>query len=192
MNRSQILKIAEEHSFLVNRFFDRCAEDVSRVATRIVRCVQQGGKILLFGNGGSAADAQHIAAELTGRFEKDRPAVAAIALTCDTSALTAIANDTGFEQIFSRQIEALGRKGDLAIAISTSGQSPNVIQGVRTAREHDIETIGLLGREGGELRAMVDHAIVVGAQKTSRIQEIHILLGHILCEAVETELFQPR
>lgn len=192
MNRSQILKIAEEHSFLVNRFFDRCAEDVSRAAGRVVRCIQQGGKILLFGNGGSAADAQHIAAELTGRFEKERPAMAAIALTCDTSALTAVANDTGYERVFSRQIEALGRKEDLAIAISTSGNSPSVIHAVRTAREHDIETLGLLGREGGEVRSMVDHAIVVGAQKTSRIQEIHILIGHILCEAVETELFQAR
>lgn len=189
MNRSQILKIAEEHTFLVNRFFDRCAEDIVKVSDRLVRCAQRGGKILLFGNGGSAADAQHIAAELSGRYERDRPGVAAIALTTDSSAVTAISNDLGFERVFARQIEALGHKGDVAVAISTSGDSPNIIHAVRAAKERDIETLGLLGREGGEAKRLVDYSVVVGAQRTSRIQEIHILLGHILCEAIETELF---
>lgn len=191
MNSAQVSKIAEEHAFLLKTFFDRCADDVAEAATRLVRTFRQGGKVLLFGNGGSAADAQHIACELVGRLESaDRPALPAIALSTDTSALTAISNDTGFDKVFSRQIQALGNKGDLAIAISTSGNSPSVVEGIRTARELDIETLGLLGRDGGRAREFVDRALIVGAERTARIQEIHILIGHILCEAVEHELFR--
>jgi D-sedoheptulose 7-phosphate isomerase len=191
MNSAQIRQIAEEHAFLLKTFFDRCADDVAGVADRLVRTVRQGRKVLLFGNGGSAADAQHIAAELVNRFQVDRPGLPAIALTTDTSALTSIANDVGFDQVFARQIDALGRKGDLAIALSTSGNSPNVVEAVRAAREREIETVGLLGRDGGRAREFVDHALVVGAEKSSRIQEIHILVGHVLCEAVEEALFRP-
>ena len=191
MNDAHVLKIAEEHAFLLKSFFDRSADEVVRVADRLIRTLRQGHKVLLFGNGGSAADAQHIAAELTNRFQRERRGLPAIALTTDTSALTSIANDVGFDQVFARQLDALGTKGDMAIAISTSGNSPNVVEGIRAAREREIETVGLLGRDGGRAREFVDHALVVGAEKSSRIQEIHILVGHVLCEAVEEALFRP-
>ena len=189
MNKVIIEQIVEEHTFLARTFFSRAAEDIVKVGERLARCLRAGNKILLLGNGGSAADAQHIAAEMTCRFQVDRPSLAAIALTTDTSALTAIGNDYGAQYIFSRQVEALARKGDVVIAISTSGESPNVIEALRSARERDIETVGLLGREGGAAREYVDYPLVVGAQKTARIQEIHIMIGHILCEAIESELF---
>jgi D-sedoheptulose 7-phosphate isomerase len=191
MNSAQIQQIAEEHAFLLKSFFDRCADDVAQVAQRLIRTLRQGHKVLLFGNGGSAADAQHIAAELTNRFQLDRPGLPAIALTTDTSALTSIANDVGFDQVFARQIDAIGQKGDLAIALSTSGNSANVVEGIRAAREREIETVGLLGRDGGRVREFVEHALVVGAEKSSRIQEVHILIGHVLCEAAEEALFRP-
>lgn len=185
--------IVEEHQFLVRRFFEAQGDKISDIADLLVRTLQSNeNKILLFGNGGSAADAQHIAAEIVGRFQRERPGLPAIALTTDTSALTSIANDYGFEFIFARQIEALGRKGDVAIAISTSGRSANIKEGVLAAKARGIATVGLLGREGGPVRELVDHALVVDGQKTSRIQEIHILIGHILCEVIEQELFHPR
>jgi D-sedoheptulose 7-phosphate isomerase len=184
--------IVEEHVFLAKRFFEAQSERINEIADILVRTLQGGNKVLLFGNGGSAADAQHIAAELVGRFQYDRPGLPAIALTTDSSALTSIANDYGYEFLFARQIEALGQKGDLAIAISTSGRSANIKEGVLAAKSRGLVTVGLLGKEGGQVRDMVDHALVVDAQKTSRIQEIHIIIGHILCEAVEQELFQRR
>ena len=151
-------------------------------------CVRRGGKLLLFGNGGSASDAQHIAAELVIRYHSDRDAIAAIALTTDTSALTAGANDMGFESIFSRQVEALGRSGDVAVGISTSGRSRNVVNGLREARSRQLHTTGLLGGDGGEMRALCDASIIVPSAITARIQEMHIFTGHLLCKALEMRL----
>jgi D-sedoheptulose 7-phosphate isomerase len=150
--------------------------------------VVAGGKILFFGNGGSAADAQHLATELAVRYKKDRPAIAALALTTDTSTLTAAANDLGFERIFARQIEALGRAGDVAVGISTSGNSPNVLEGLKQARRMELVTVALGGRDGGELPRLADHCLVVPSQTTARIQELHIMLGQMLCGALELEL----
>src|SRR5579864_2290897 len=155
-----------------------CAE----VAERIIRAFRRGNKVLLFGNGGSAADAQHIAAEFVGRFYLDRPALPAQALTVNTSSLTAIGNDYAYDQIFSRQIEAFGQAGDVAIGISTSGNSRNVIEALRAAKRKDLIAIGMTGESGGQLKAEVDHCICVPSGDTPRIQEAHILIGHILCE----------
>ena len=153
-----------------------------------VRSVRGGGKLLFFGNGGSAADAQHLAAELTVRYKKNRPAIAAIALTTDTSALTAAGNDLGFEMVFSRQIEALGRPGDVAIAISTSGKSANVIAGIRQAKAMGLVTAALSGSGGGDFVGLVEHLLAVPSTTTARIQEMHITLGQMLCAALEIEL----
>jgi D-sedoheptulose 7-phosphate isomerase len=150
--------------------------------------VRQGGKLLFFGNGGSAADAQHIAAELVIRYKKDRKAIAAISLTTDTSTMTACGNDLGFDALFERQIEALGRPGDVAFGISTSGKSPNVLRGLRQARSAGLKTVGLTGGTGGELAAVCDAVIVVPSPVTARIQEMHITIGHMLCVALETRL----
>ena len=163
---------------------------VARVCEVLVAALKAGNKVLLFGNGGSATDAQHIAAELVGRFAFDRPALPAIALTVDTSALTAIGNDYGFDHIFARQIEALARPGDVAIGISTSGNSPNVLSGLVAAKKIGLITVGLTGESAGKLRALVDHCICIPSQATPRIQECHHLIGHILSEVVEQELFR--
>jgi D-sedoheptulose 7-phosphate isomerase len=153
-----------------------------------VASIKGGGKIMFFGNGGSAADAQHLATELTIRYKKDRPAIAAIALTTDSSALTACGNDLGFDQIFARQIEALGRPGDIAIGISTSGKSPNVTLALRQARTMGIVTAAFSGKGGGDLPGLADHLLVVPSETTARIQEMHITLGQMLCGALEIEL----
>jgi D-sedoheptulose 7-phosphate isomerase len=152
-------------------------------ATR--RALAAGNKLLVFGNGGSAADAQHIAAELVGRYKMERAGMPALALTVDTSILTSVANDYGFEQIFERQIEALARPGDVALGISTSGNSPNVLRGLQRARTMSLTTAAFLGKSGGSIKDAVDHAIVIPAQETARIQECHLTLGHILCEMVD-------
>lgn len=152
---------------------------------QLIQTIQSGGCAFICGNGGSSADAQHFAAELTGRFERERRGWPAVALTTDTSALTAIGNDYGFDYVFSRQLEALGRKGDLLIAISTSGNSPNVRQAVAYAKANGISTIALLGRDGGQLAREVDHALIVPSQRTARIQEMHILILHIWCEMLD-------
>jgi len=153
-----------------------------------VKSIRGGGKLMFFGNGGSAADAQHLATELTIRYKSDRAAIAAIALTTDTSALTAAGNDLGFEKIFARQIEALGRPGDLVVAISTSSRSPNVIVALRQAKAMKLVTAALGGKGGGDLAGVVDHLLVVPSDTTARIQEMHITLGQMLCGAVEIEL----
>ncbi len=150
--------------------------------------LHSGGKILFCGNGGSASDSQHLAAELTGRFIKDRRPLAAIALTTDTSALTSIANDYAFDDVFARQLMALGRPGDLLVTISTSGNSKNIIRAVQEAKTLGITSVGLLGRDGGQLRSLCDHAIVVPSEVTARIQESHILIGHTLCGLIEQHL----
>ncbi|SLN21184.1 D-sedoheptulose 7-phosphate isomerase [Oceanibacterium hippocampi] len=152
------------------------------------RTIGKGGKILLFGNGGSASDAQHIAAELVGRLAADRAPIPAIALTTDSSALTAIANDYGFEAVFARQIAALGRPGDLAIGISTSGSSPNILAGLSAAKTGGMVAAGLSGRDGGAMTGLADPLLVIPDDDTARIQEMHILIGHILCGALERRL----
>ena len=151
-------------------------------------CLNKNGKILLFGNGGSAADAQHIAAEFVCRFNRDRAALPAVALTTDTSALTAIANDYGFERVFARQVEALCQPSDVVIAISTSGRSANVIAGIEAARARGARTIGLTGGDGGDMIGLVDIAVVIPSDVTARIQECHITVGHLICEVVEALL----
>ena len=158
---------------------------IEKAAFKMSDCLKQGGKLLFMGNGGSASDSQHLAAEFVGRYEKERRALAAVALTTDTSILTAVGNDYGFEKIFERQIEALGKKGDVLFAISTSGNSKNVLRGVQKAKELGLYTIGFTGGTGGELKSLADLAMVVPSKKTSRIQESHILIGHILCECVD-------
>ncbi len=158
---------------------------VARAAERIARVLTEGGKVLVFGNGGSAADAQHMAAELVGRFRRDRRGLPAIALTTDSSALTSIGNDFGFDRIFARQVEALGAPGDVAVAISTSGNSPNVLAAVTAAREIGLAVVALSGGAGGPLARAADIAIVAPASETARIQECHIAAIHALCEAVD-------
>jgi D-sedoheptulose 7-phosphate isomerase len=153
-----------------------------------VKSIRGGGKLMFFGNGGSAADAQHLATELTVRYKSDRAAIAAIALTTDSSTLTAAGNDLGFERIFARQIEALGRPGDVVIAISTSGKSPNVIAALKQAKAMKLVTAALSGKNGGDLAGMADHLMVVPSNTTARIQEMHITLGQMLCGALEIEL----
>jgi D-sedoheptulose 7-phosphate isomerase len=160
-------------------------ELILAVAFACIRALKSGGKIILFGNGGSAADAQHIAAELVGRYLRDRRALAAFALTTNTSNLTAIANDYTYEQVFSRQIEAIGDKGDIAIGISTSGNSKNVIQALLEAKKKGLVTIGMTGSSGGILKYESDYCICIPSDHTPRIQEAHITVGHILCEIIE-------
>lgn len=158
-------------------------------ADAVAEALTAGKKLLLFGNGGSAADAQHIAAEFVNRFRIERPPLAAIALTTDTSALTAIGNDYAFAEVFSKQVKALGRSGDLALGISTSGNSENVVMGLRAARDAGLRTIGMTGKGGGKLRDLSDILLDVNSTVTARIQETHILMAHILCELVDRILF---
>ncbi len=164
-------------------------EICAAVAERLIRAIRRGNKLLLFGNGGSAADAQHIAAEFVGRYYLDRPALPAQALTVNTSSLTAIGNDYDYDQIFARQIEAFGQAGDVAIGISTSGNSRNVIEALRAAKRKDMVTVGMTGESGGQLKVEVDYCICVPSRDTPRIQEAHILVGHILSELVEQAIF---
>jgi D-sedoheptulose 7-phosphate isomerase len=177
-----------EHHDVARRTESELSEAFAGLVGACVKSLRDGGKLLLFGNGGSAGDAQHLATELTVRYKNDRAAISAIALTTDTSALTAIANDLGFDRVFSRQIEALGRPGDVAIAISTSGKSPNVVAGLRQAKAMKLVTAALGGKGGGDLTGLVDHLLVVPSDTTARIQEMHITLGQMLCGALEIEL----
>ena len=165
-----------------------CGPAIVEAAQAVASCLRSGGKTLFCGNGGSAADSQHLAAEFVGHFILDRRALPAMALTTDSSILTAVGNDYGFEQVFSRQIEALGRPGDVAIGISTSGQSANVIAAMRTARKLGLKTIAFTGKDGGALAACVDISIVVRSANTARIQECHIIIGHLICELAEKDL----
>ena len=162
---------------------------IAKVSDLVVKVVRQSNKVFLFGNGGSAADAQHIAAEFVGRFAFDRPALAALALSVNTSCITAIGNDYGFEQVFSRQIEALGRAGDIAVGITTSGNSPNIIHALSMAKTMGMHTVALTGGFGGKVKSEVDHCICVPSNVTPRIQECHILIGHIISELVEETIF---
>jgi D-sedoheptulose 7-phosphate isomerase len=165
------------------------AKPIADAVSALVGCITGGGKVLACGNGGSASDAQHFAAELVGRFERERPGLAAVALTTDTSILTAIANDFGFEGVFARQVEAIGRRGDVLVGISTSGASRDVLLAVREARERGLATIALTGDRGGELAGLVDVAIRVPSDATSHIQEGHLAIEHALAFAVEDALY---
>jgi D-sedoheptulose 7-phosphate isomerase len=175
-------------SVAVGQALSGIIDDIVTAAGWIADALNAGGKVLLFGNGGSAADSQHLAAELVGRFERERRPAAAIALTTDTSALTAIANDYGVEQMFSRQVQALASEGDVAIGLSTSGASPNVLEGVAAAKRAGARTIALTGENGGLLAEACDLALQVPSQRTARIQEGHITIGHVMCELVEPSI----
>ena len=176
-----------ESAVLKSKIDEQCADAILRAARTIARSLAAGGKLMLCGNGGSAADAQHLAGEFVNVLAKQfpRPPMAALALTTDTSSLTAVANDFGFEQVFERQLQALGRPGDTLLAISTSGKSENVVRAVKCAAEMRIETIGLLGGNGGRLASLVDIGIVVPSDDVQRIQEAHLTIEHILCDLVE-------
>jgi D-sedoheptulose 7-phosphate isomerase len=163
------------------------AGNIAAVADAIAKSLKQGGTVLVFGNGGSAADAQHFAAELVGRYERDRKGWPAVALTTDTSALTAIGNDYGFDRVFARQLEALGKKGDVAIGISTSGNSPNVLKALEAANDRGMLTVALTGK-GGKAAAIAAHHIAVNEERTARVQEVHATVLHVICELVEADL----
>lgn len=184
----KIRAMAEVSLAVKGRFFEKSGPDVARAAQLIIEAIRAGGKLLIFGNGGSAADAQHIASELAFKMGRERAALPALALTTDTSLLTAISNDSNFDFVFARQIQALGRKGDIALAISTSGNSPNVIEAIKEAHSMGIGSIGLLGAGGGKAAGLVDLALVVPHDETPRIQEVHIVIGHIICRLIEDEL----
>ncbi|MGB9116563.1 D-sedoheptulose 7-phosphate isomerase [Bradyrhizobium sp.] len=175
---------------------ERATQDASlltaagKIADVIVGALNAGNKLLIVGNGGSAADAQHIAAEIVGRYKQDRPAYAAMALTTDTSALTAIANDYGFEQVFARQVAGLGRHGDVLLALSTSGRSPNILAALRIARERGLATIGFTGSKGETLGALCDHLLVAPSDDTAVIQQIHLAVAHGICDEVEQALMR--
>jgi D-sedoheptulose 7-phosphate isomerase len=183
-----IRRIVDESTSLKRSFFAANDKRIAALAEAVCAALKQGKKLLLYGNGGSAADAQHIAAELVGTFQRDRKPLPAVALTTDSSILTSIANDLGYENVFARQIDALGRPGDVSIAISTSGNSPNVLAGSRAASSAGLVTVGLTGRDGGGLGPLVEHHLNVPHASTARVQEIHIMIGHILCELVEENL----
>ena len=175
---------------LRTRMVEASTDSIVHAAALIIDSLEAGGKLLLFGNGGSAADAQHIAAEFGGRFQHERRPLPALALTTDTSILTAVSNDYGFEHVFARQVAAVGRPGDIALAISTSGASPNVLAAAGTAQDSGIKVIALTGKGGGDLAPLADLAIVVPSRNTQQIQEAHIAIGHILSEIVETALME--
>ncbi len=181
----KIRQAFEDSAAVKLSFVDRYHADIATVAAVIIEAFRHDRKLLLFGNGGSATDASHLAAEFVNRFTADRRALPALALATDMSVVTSISNDLDYSQLFARQIEAFGRPGDIAIAISTSGNSPNVIKGADVARRLDLVTIGFTGGSGGQLASRVAHAFIVPSSVTARIQETHITLGHVLCELVE-------
>ena len=188
MGAATLLDEAIQHAVEALRALAGEGAAVEAAGRTIVESLRGGGKLLVLGNGGSAADAQHIAAELVGRYLKERRGLAAVALTVNTSTLTAVANDYGYERIFARQLEALGRPGDVCLALSTSGNSPNVLAAAKLARELGMKVIGMTGRSGGQLKGACDLCIRVPSDETPRIQEAHILVGHVLCDFVEREL----
>jgi D-sedoheptulose 7-phosphate isomerase len=177
---------------LKRRVLETQGPRVAAAAEMLVRVFRSGGRVLIFGNGGSAADAQHLAAEFVNRFQVERPPLAALALTTDTSILTAVANDYDFKQVFAKQVRALGRPGDLAWGISTSGHSANVVAGLETARELGLKTLALSGGDGGPVAAAAEAALIVPSGNTPRIQEVHITIGHVLCDLVDFLLFPEK
>ncbi len=190
-NIEEIIKNAfQESAQLKVQFLKDNLGQIVKVVNVITASLKKGNKILLFGNGGSAADAQHLAAEFVNRFMIERPPLPAIALTTDTSIITSIGNDYDFAQVFAKQIRALGQPGDVAIGMSTSGVSPNVLRGLETAKKMGLVTVGFTGRDGGQISSAVDHCLNVSANSVPRIQEVHITLGHVICELVDYRLFQ--
>ena len=184
-----IEKAFRESAEVKLKFLQEYTDRIAEVTHLVLDAYRQGRKLLFFGNGGSATDASHLAAELVNRYRRDREGLPAIALTTDMSVITSIGNDLSYAEIFARQVQALGQKGDIAVAISTSGNSPNVLRGVEAAKHKEIMTIGFTGGTGGKLVNLVDHVFIVPSQNTARIQETHITLGHIICELVEERLF---
>ena len=182
---NMIQKELHAHQETINNTIEVMVPDIQKASELIVNTLKSGNKILLVGNGGSAADAQHIAAELTGRYKSERRGLPAIALTTDTSALTAISNDYGYTRVFDRQVEALANKGDLLLGISTSGNSDNIISALALAKELGCNTLGLSGKNGGKMNEVCNLNLVIPSSDTPRIQEMHILIGHILCQAVD-------
>lgn len=188
----QVKQFLYESARVKHQIADTLAEEIGRAIDRVYLSLSQGGKVLLMGNGGSAGDAQHIAAELVGRYKNERKALPAIALTVDSSALTAISNDYGYDRVFERQVEAICRPEDVVIGISTSGNSENVNRAFKRARSLQAGTIALLGKGGGYSRECVDISIIVPSADTPRIQESHITIGHIICELVEQKLIHEK
>ena len=187
--KERVIKAFEESIDVKRRFVQEHVDRIVQVANVIAAAFREGHKVLLFGNGGSSTDASHIAAEFVGRYHRERRPLPAIALATDMAAITCIANDYDYAEIFARQVNAHGQKGDVVIAISTSGNSPNVIKGLEAARDLGLTTIGWTGGKGGKLADMVDYPFVVPSTVTARIQESHITLGHVLCELIEESLF---
>jgi D-sedoheptulose 7-phosphate isomerase len=185
-----IVKIFRESGQVKEAFVNENLNRIVAVVEAVTAALKAGNQILLFGNGGSAADAQHLAAEFVNRFIIERPPLPAIALTTDTSIITSIGNDYDFAEIFSKQIRAIGRKGDIAWGMTTSGTSVNVVKGLEAAKKIGMVTIGLTGRDGGDVAKIVDHALNVSSTSTPRIQEVHITVGHVICEMVDFKLFQ--
>lgn len=185
-----IVRAFRESIQLKEAFLNENLSKIVKVVDAVTSALKRGNKIMLFGNGGSAADAQHIAAEFVNRFMIERPPLPAIALTTDTSIITSISNDYDFSEIFSKQIRAIGQPGDVAWGLSTSGSSPNVVKALEAARKGEMITIGVTGRDGGQIASMVDHSLVVPSGSTPRVQEVHITVGHVICEMVDYKLFQ--
>ncbi len=177
---------------LLATFMEEQTKNLTAAARLLAGAFQEGHKVLLFGNGGSAADAQHLAAEFVNRFQVERPPLAALALTTDSSILTAVGNDINFEEVFVKQIQALGRKGDVAWGISTSGTSPNVVKGLEAARQQGLHTLAVTGRDGGLMAPLADIALIVRSRETPRIQEVQLTIGHVLCDLVDFLLFPER
>lgn len=188
MSRQRIDEVVSESLEVKKRFFEAHAARIVALADLIAERVRKGGKVLVFGNGGSAADAQHFAGELVGRFTKEGPPIPALALTTDTAIMTAVGNDYGYEHIFKRQVEAHARPDDIAVGISTSGNSTNVLEAMEVAKARGVLTVGMTGEDGGKLAALVDHLFAVPSKETPRIQEAHHLMNHILCELLEERL----
>ena len=189
--KDRITRIFQQSIDAKQAFLEVRMDQMEKVVLKIVHALRAGGKVLIFGNGGSAADAQHLAAEFVNRFLYDRPALPAIALTTDSSVLTSISNDYEYDKIFSRQLEALGKEGDVAIGISTSGNSPNVLLGIQKAAEMGLTTVALSGGDGGKLKTAAEICLIVPSKETPRIQEVHITIGHAICELIEESIF-PR
>jgi len=185
-NQDKIKEYFDQHITQAGNVKDRLSEQIEKAATAAIKSLEGSGQILLFGNGGSAADAQHIATEFTGRFIRERRALKAIALTTDSSAITAISNDYGFDHVFSRQIEALASSGDTVIGISTSGNSANVITAFESAKKIGCTTVALLGKGGGKVKSLADIELIVPSDYTPHIQEMHIVIGHLICELVDS------
>jgi len=187
--RERVKEIISESIQVKEELLKTEVSRILEIAQVVVEALKKGGKLIVFGNGGSASDAQHIAAELVGRFKKDRPALAAVALTTNTSVITALANDFGYDIVFARQIEALAKKGDVALGISTSGKAKNVNLALKQAKKMGLKTIALSGGDGGEIVKVADYSLIVPSSVTARIQEAHITIGHIICELIEEASF---